>query len=148
MEASGVSKLYSRSIERHNIHYIPFIGDGDSSSYSCVCVEQPYGPTVYIPKVDCIAHVSKSMGSNLRSLLKDYKGKHSCTIFAHIFVHSFAITLVIRSRRLQPWRLVTKPNGATRWAGKNWARSNWIILTAFFIYRNIGTKQQRTVGCC
>lgn len=67
-------KLYSRSIERNKIRYIPFIGDGDSSSYNQVCVVQPYGPTVYIPKVDCISHVTKRMGTNLRSLVRDYKG--------------------------------------------------------------------------
>ena len=75
MESAGVLKLYFRSIERNKIQYIPFIGDGDSSSYNLVCVVQPYGPTVYIPKVDCISHVTKRMGTNLRSLVRDHKGK-------------------------------------------------------------------------
>lgn len=84
MEASGVLKLYSRSEKKHNIRYNPFIGDGDSSSYSKVCVEQPYGPTVYVPKVDCISHVTKRMGSNLRSLVRDYKGNYiQCSIFIY-----------------------------------------------------------------
>ena len=77
MESSGVMQLYKRSVEKHKIRYIPFIGDGDSSSYSKICVEMPYGPSVFIPKVDCIAHVTKRMGSNLRSLVRDYKGKES-----------------------------------------------------------------------
>jgi hypothetical protein len=75
MESAGVLKLYSRSIERHKIRYIPFIGDGDSSSYNQICIVKPYGPNVYIPKVDCISHVTKRMGTNLRSLVRDYKGK-------------------------------------------------------------------------
>ena len=75
MESSGVTQLYKRSIEKHKIRYIPFIGDGDSSLYSQICVEVPYGPSVFIPKVDCITHVTKRMGSNLRSLVCDYKGK-------------------------------------------------------------------------
>ena len=90
MEAAGVSKLYSRSIERHKIRYIPFIGDGDSSSYSRICIEQPYGPTVYIPKVDCIAHVTKRMGSNLRSLIRDYKGEY----LLFLLYISFALQLL------------------------------------------------------
>ena len=44
MESSGVLQLYNRSIERHKIRYIPFIGDGDSSSYNQICIEKPYGP--------------------------------------------------------------------------------------------------------
>jgi hypothetical protein len=74
MESSGVMQLYHRSIEKRTIRYIPFIGDGDCSSYSQVCIKKPYGPSVFIPKVDCISHVTKRMGSNLRSLVRDYKG--------------------------------------------------------------------------
>ena len=55
----------------YKIRYIPFIGDSDSSSYSQIF----YCPSVFIPKVDCIAHVTKRMRSNLRSLVRDYKGK-------------------------------------------------------------------------
>ena len=80
MESSGVMQLYKRSIEKHKIRYIPFIGDGDSS-YSKICVEMSYGPSVFIPKFDCIAHVTKRMGSNLRSLVRDYKGKESNYLF-------------------------------------------------------------------
>ena len=74
MESSGVSQLYRRSVEKRKLRCIPFIGDGDSSSYNGICIEKPYGETVYIPKVDCIAHVTKRMGTNLRSLVRDYKG--------------------------------------------------------------------------
>ena len=74
MESTGVLKLYSRSVEKNRLCYIPFIGDGDSSAYSSICVQQPYGPTVYIPKEDCISHVTKRMGTNLRALIRDYKG--------------------------------------------------------------------------
>lgn len=74
MEAAGVLTLYRRSVEKHKLRYTPFIGDGDSSSYSAVCKDVPYGPTFYIPKSDCISHVTKRMGSNLRSLIRDYKG--------------------------------------------------------------------------
>jgi hypothetical protein len=77
MESSGVMQLYKRSVEKHAIRYIPFIGDGDCSSYNQVSIEKPYGESVYIPKVDCISHVTKRMGSNLRSLVRDYKGNFS-----------------------------------------------------------------------
>jgi phosphopantetheine adenylyltransferase len=69
-----VFQLYQRSIEKRKLRYIPFIGDRDSSSYNCICIEKPFGETVFIPKVDCIVHVTKRMGTNLRSLVRDYKG--------------------------------------------------------------------------
>ena len=48
MEADGVVEMYQRSIQRYNIHYNPFIGDGDSSACTSVDCERPYGPTVFI----------------------------------------------------------------------------------------------------
>jgi len=35
----------------------------------------PYGPAVYIPKEDCIAHVTKRMGTALRKLTTTHKGE-------------------------------------------------------------------------
>ena len=74
MEADGVSMMYLRSIEKHGFRYNPFIGDGDSSSYRTVEKIMPYGPTKYIPKCECVNHVTKRMGNGLRALLKEYKG--------------------------------------------------------------------------
>ena len=64
MECEGVIQLYNRS-EENNIRYIPFIGDGDSSSYSKVDSERPYGAMVFIDKQECVNHVTKRMGTNL-----------------------------------------------------------------------------------
>ena len=74
MEAAEVLTLYRRSVEKLGLRYIPYIGDGDSSGYSAVDKEKPYGPTVFIPKEECISHVTKRMGTNLRNLVKEYKG--------------------------------------------------------------------------
>lgn len=35
------------------------MGDGDSKSYSEVCKMAHYGPAVFIPKEDCITHVTE-----------------------------------------------------------------------------------------
>ena len=75
MEAEGAKQLFSRSLEKHAIRYTPYVGDGDSKSYVEVCKLQPYGPSFFIPKEDCIAHVSKRMGTALRNLLTAYKGE-------------------------------------------------------------------------
>ena len=75
MESDSVIYLYEKSAQRGDIRYIPFIGDGDSSSYSNVEKNRPYGPLVNIGKQECVNHVTKRMGTNLRNLLKEYKGK-------------------------------------------------------------------------
>ena len=75
MESSSVLQMYKRSEEIHGLRYIPFIGDGDCSSFSAVEKEMPYGPLVDIPKAECTNHVTKRMGSGLRRLLQNYKGK-------------------------------------------------------------------------
>lgn len=75
MESEGVLEIYNRSLEKYNVRYNPFIGDGDSSSYSAVDRERPYGASVFVEKRECVNHVTKRMGSSLRSLVRDYKGK-------------------------------------------------------------------------
>ena len=51
------------------------MGDGDSSAYSTVDRERPYSPTVFIKKEECVNHITKRMGTNLRRLIKENKGK-------------------------------------------------------------------------
>ena len=75
MEAEGAVRIYQRSEERRKLRYIPYVGDGDSKSYTRVRNATPYGPAVFTDKEECIAHVTKRMGSNLRSLVKKYSGK-------------------------------------------------------------------------
>ena len=45
------------------------MGDGDSSSYSAVDKERPYGGMVFVQKKECVNHATKRMDTNLRSLL-------------------------------------------------------------------------------
>ncbi|XP_057313669.1 uncharacterized protein LOC130654985 [Hydractinia symbiolongicarpus] len=75
MECDGILDLYKRSIEKHNIRYNPYIGDGDSSAFSNVDKERPYCATCFVAKEECVNHVTKRMGTNLRKLVKDMKGK-------------------------------------------------------------------------
>lgn len=75
MEKSAVVSLYERSVEKHNLCYDPFVGDGDSSAYREVNKMQVYGPTKLIGKEEDIGHCIKRAGSYMRSLVRDYKGK-------------------------------------------------------------------------
>ncbi|CAH3044829.1 unnamed protein product, partial [Pocillopora meandrina] len=59
--------IYSETCHLHLfLQYIPFVGDRDSKSYSEVCKMAHYGPAVFIPKEDCITHVTEQMGTALR----------------------------------------------------------------------------------
>ena len=81
MEASGIVKCFQRSIERNNVRYKMFIGDGDSSSYPSVLKADPY-PGLLVEKSECIGHIQKRVGSRLRNLKKKWgktnldDGKH------------------------------------------------------------------------
>ena len=81
MESTGVQRLYARSLEKHKIRYIPFIGDGDSSAYNNICKVKPYGPSIFIPKDEGISHVTKRMGTNVRALVRDNKGTGPSRLF-------------------------------------------------------------------
>ena len=86
MEAEGACRLYERSLRRHGMRYIPYVGHGDhSKSYASVTKSKPYGPGVFIPKEDCIGHVTKRMGTALRKVLTDYKGNINSPYMTNIF---------------------------------------------------------------
>ena len=65
--------------------YWPFISvlqrgsDTAHKSYSQLEQAAPYGPSFHIPKEDCIAHVTKRMGTNLRKKVAEYKGRKTCS---------------------------------------------------------------------
>lgn len=75
MEVEGMKKIFLRSVELHNVRYIDYIGDGDTKSFKAVSALQPYGPDVEIKKSECIGHVQKRMGTHLRAVKQEYKGK-------------------------------------------------------------------------
>lgn len=54
--------------------YTTYVGDGDSSSFTRIAKEKPYGPNVDIKKEECIGHVKKRMGTRLRTLVTNWKG--------------------------------------------------------------------------
>ena len=58
-------ELYQCSVERHNLRYTTFIGDGDSSTFSRVCKAEPYGADHPVTKEECVGHVPKRMGTRV-----------------------------------------------------------------------------------
>ena len=75
MEAEAAPILWGRSEEQHRLRYTTFIGDGDSKGFTAVTNASPYGPDVAIEKEECVGHVQKRVGTNLRKLKKELSGK-------------------------------------------------------------------------
>ncbi|XP_062511786.1 uncharacterized protein LOC134187650 [Corticium candelabrum] len=73
METHGAVIMWCCSLEHYKLRYTTFIGDGDSSAYRSVVAANPYGDDVTITKSDCIGHVQKRMGTQLRRLWTEHK---------------------------------------------------------------------------
>ena len=75
IEVEGMKKICSRSMDLYQVRYINYIGVGDTKSFKSVNDMKPYGPDVTIQKIECVDHVQKRMGSHLRALKNEWKGK-------------------------------------------------------------------------
>ena len=62
VEAQGVVHIWGRSVQKHNLRYVDFVGDGDCSSHRDVLM-------------GCVVHIQKRIRGKLRSKKKDLKGK-------------------------------------------------------------------------
>ena len=75
MEAKGAVMIFERSVSTRGVRYVEYLGDGDSKGFLSVTVSKPYGDNVEIKKLECFAHVEKRIGTLLRKLITNYKGK-------------------------------------------------------------------------
>ena len=78
MEKEGAVAMFMRSIQKHNMRYTVYVGDGDSSSFGAVrdAVHAKFGDDGYpIEKEDCIGHIQKRMGAALRSYKNNCRGR-------------------------------------------------------------------------
>ena len=73
MEGKGAIEMFSSSVQKYNLCYKWYIGDGNSSSFSEVVNAKPYGDTVVIEKRECIGHVQKRMCTRCRNLRQTLK---------------------------------------------------------------------------
>ena len=75
MEGAGAVQIFNRSIEKFNLMYTEYLGDGDTSSFKEVVREDPYQQFAVTPvKLECVGHVQKRLGTRLRNLVKKHKG--------------------------------------------------------------------------
>ena len=77
MEGAGAISIFKRSIHTRKLKYTTFVGDGDSDTFRVVkeCIENIYGSRYKVEKEECIGHIQKRMGTALRKLIKDLRGK-------------------------------------------------------------------------
>ena len=66
MEGAIAIKLWKRSIERNQLVYSTYIGDGDSSSYKRLVESNPYGDLESVRKEECLGHVQKRLEKHLK----------------------------------------------------------------------------------
>ena len=69
--------MFKRSIEKRQLKYTQFVGDGDSNTFRIVADEMKkiYGDRYEVQKEECIGHIQKKMGNALRTLKKTMKGE-------------------------------------------------------------------------
>ena len=72
MEAECARRLWSRSIDLHNIRYTGMLRDGDSKAFGAVTKLAPY-PDVTIEREECVNHAHKRLGTALLNLTKTAK---------------------------------------------------------------------------
>ena len=68
MEVTGVRRIFQRSIEKRKLIISGYVGDGDTKTYETISNEKPYGDDVELEKFECVGHVQKRVGTNLRKL--------------------------------------------------------------------------------
>lgn len=71
METEGAKRVFARSLEKRNLRYVKFLGDGDCKSF--LNVKDTY-PGVSMQKLECVGHYQKRVGTRLRNLKKKEKG--------------------------------------------------------------------------
>lgn len=62
-------------MEKHNLRYSRFIGDGDTNTFKKLSEAKPYGNDFTVEKLECVGHVQKRLGTRLRNLKRTRKGQ-------------------------------------------------------------------------
>jgi len=75
MESAGAMSFFTESISKYKLRYSHYIGDGDTESFKKVVAAKPYGDDLVPIKSECVGHVQKRLGTRLRKVRNDYKGK-------------------------------------------------------------------------
>ena len=62
MEAAGAIKIFQHSVQKHNLFYSKYFGDGYTSSFKEAVESNPYPEFVIVPeKAECVCHVQERL---------------------------------------------------------------------------------------
>ncbi|GFW06127.1 uncharacterized protein TNCV_4479181 [Trichonephila clavipes] len=75
MEVDGALSIFQRSVQRYDVRYTKYLGDGDSKAFDNIVKNEVYGDNCTITKLECIGHVMKRMGSRLRRFKAKMRGQ-------------------------------------------------------------------------
>lgn len=71
MESQGAKHIWERSVQERGVYYTTMVGDGDSSTYATI--KDTYeSDSKTVQKGECVGHVQKRVGKNLRELTKKH----------------------------------------------------------------------------
>nr|XP_047122595.1 uncharacterized protein LOC124806069 [Hydra vulgaris] len=73
MESAGATEIFCSSVNKYNIRYSKYLGDGDTTSFSTVIAQKPYGDDLVPIKLECIGHYQKRTGNRLRLKRKELR---------------------------------------------------------------------------
>ncbi|GAB0089480.1 hypothetical protein DMENIID0001_040250 [Sergentomyia squamirostris] len=68
MEVDSATEMFARSVDKNEVIYLNYVGDGDAKTYKSIVEENPE-----VKKKECVDHVQKRMGTRLRNLVKKTK---------------------------------------------------------------------------
>ena len=123
MESSGAVEVWRRSIDKHNLAYGTYIGDGDSSSFKNLIQSDPYEGAFPIRKEECIGNVQKRLmkkGAGITSLPQS-KADRIAHLYALVIVQNWGKSAADIHDGLQVLLSHTKevhdgcPPGETSW---------------------------------
>ena len=74
VEAAGAVNIFCSSVDKHQLMYKEYVGDGDTSSFNEVVNAKPYEKFGITPiKLEYIGHIQKPLGNRLWSLRLAHK---------------------------------------------------------------------------
>ena len=72
MEGSAAVEIWKRSVEKNQLVYSTYVGDGDSSSFKNLLNSDPYQGIETVRKEECLGHVQKRLKKHLKKKSNSY----------------------------------------------------------------------------
>lgn len=102
MEAEIILEGFRCSLDMHGVMYKKIIGDGDSSVYNKIKNSKPYGPNVYIEKIECRNHILRNYCNKIKEFAKCSKLSPKIrSLFRHVLRFRTAVVSAVKFRKAE-----------------------------------------------